>query len=135
RRRRPADHPRAAHFAGRVVERGATVAPLPEPPTENLGVEVGRTTDIDGGNLDVAHLAIRQCRGHQDSFESLRSFKPRYPPAMAPTIQNGSAPDATASGSRASGGSRDRSSLHAKNRSIGRRSCVTWSRIVPRSIG
>ena len=57
------------------------------------------------------------------------------PPAMAPTIRNGSAPDATASGSGASGGSWDRSSSQAKNRTNGRRCCVTWSRIVPRSIG
>ena len=59
----------------------------------------------------------------------------RYPPAMAPTTRNGSAPVATASGSGASGGSWDRSSSQAKNRTNGRRCCVTWSRIVPRSIG
>src|SRR5688572_18042788 len=37
-----------------------------------------------------------------------------YPPAIAPTIQKGSAPDATASGSGVSGGSCDRSCSHAK---------------------
>ena len=40
---------------------------------------------------------------------------------MAPTIRKGSAPDATASGSGASGGSWDRSSSQAKNRTNGRR--------------
>ena len=49
--------------------------------------------------------------------------------------QEGSAPDATASGSGASGDSWDKSSSQAKNRRNGRRCCVTWSRIVPRSIG
>src|SRR5439155_14695320 len=58
-----------------------------------------------------------------------------YPPAMAPMMKKGSFPDATASGSGASGDSRDRSSSQAKNRSIGRRCPVTWSRIVPRSMG
>ena len=54
---------------------------------------------------------------------------------MAPTMIRGSAPDETASGSGASGSSWDRSSSQAKNRKNGRRCCVTWSRIVPRSIG
>ncbi len=58
-----------------------------------------------------------------------------YPPAMAPTIRNGSFPDATASGSGASGGSCDKSSSHAKNRKNARRCSVPCSRIVPRSIG
>src|SRR5437867_1966511 len=52
---------------------------------------------------------------------------------MAPTIRKGSAPDATPSGSGASGGSWDRSCSQAKNRKNGRRCPVTWSRIVPRS--
>ena len=59
----------------------------------------------------------------------------RHPPAIAPMMIKGSAPDATASGSRASGDSCDRSFLHAKKRSSGRRCCVTWSRIVPRRLG
>ena len=58
-----------------------------------------------------------------------------YPPATAPTTRNGSAPLATASGSGASGDSSDQSSWQAKNRKNARRSCVTWSRIVPFSIG
>src|SRR5205807_1913125 len=70
-RRRPAGHPRAAHFAGRVIECGVTIAPLPEPPAENPAVEVGRTTDVDSGNLDVAYLAVRHSRGHKDSFSRL----------------------------------------------------------------
>lgn len=58
-----------------------------------------------------------------------------YPPAMAPTIMNGSAPEATASGSGASGGSWDRSCSQAKKRTNGRRWPVAWSRIVPRRVG
>jgi hypothetical protein len=48
-----------------------------------------------------------------------------YPPAMAPTTRRGSAPDSTASGRGASGGSWLRSSSQAKNRKSGRRSWVT----------
>src|SRR5688500_8580240 len=58
-----------------------------------------------------------------------------YPPAMAPTMRKGSAPVVTASGTGVSGDSWDRSCSQAKKRRKGRRSCVTWSRIVPRSIG
>jgi hypothetical protein len=47
------------------------------------------------------------------------------PPAMAPMIMNGSAPETTASGSGASGSSSDQSSAQAKKRKNGRRSCVT----------
>src|SRR5881396_3317995 len=57
------------------------------------------------------------------------------PPAIAPTIRKGSAPVTTASGNLVSGGSRDRSSLQAKNLTNGLRRSVTWSRIVPRSTG
>src|SRR5207249_7684221 len=53
---------------------------------------------------------------------------------MAPTTRRGSAPVATASGSGASGGSWDRSRSQAKNLTNGRRCCVTWSRIVPRTL-
>src|SRR5712692_4315820 len=52
------------------------------------------------------------------------------PPAMAPTIRNGSAPVATEAGSGASGGSCDRSCSQAKNRTNARRRWVAWSRIV-----
>ena len=58
-----------------------------------------------------------------------------YPPAIAPTTRNASAPRATASGSGAFGGSWDRSRRQAKNRRNALRWPVTWSRIVPRSIG
>src|SRR5262249_61527172 len=58
-----------------------------------------------------------------------------YPPAIAPTTRKGSVPTTTASGSGVSGESWDRSSSQAKNRKNGRRWWVTWSRIVPRSIG
>src|SRR6266404_435243 len=58
-----------------------------------------------------------------------------YPPAIAPTISNGSFPEITASGKGASIDSCERSSSHAKKRKNGRRCCVTWSRMVPRSIG
>src|SRR5436309_2845052 len=53
-----------------------------------------------------------------------------YPPAIAPITRNGSAPDATASGRGASGGSWVRSRSHAKNRRNGR-PCVSASHSVP----
>src|SRR5579862_3878394 len=58
-----------------------------------------------------------------------------HPPAIAPTIQNSSLPDATASGKGVSGESWDKSSSQAKKRSIGRRFLVPWSRIVPQRTG
>ena len=58
-----------------------------------------------------------------------------HPPAIAPTIKNGSSPLTIASGRRVSGGSSDKSSWHAKNLTNGRRFSVTWSRTVPRSTG
>src|SRR5438477_3209945 len=54
---------------------------------------------------------------------------------MAPTMRNGSAPLATASGNGASIGSSERSCSQAKKRTNARRRSVTWSRIVPHSIG
>ncbi len=48
-----------------------------------------------------------------------------YPPAIAPMIRNGFVPFAIASGSGASGDSCDKSSLHAKKRTIGLRAWVT----------
>src|ERR1700730_18296512 len=64
-----------------------------------------------------------------------RMASPLHPPAIAPIIKSGSTPETTASGSGASTESCDKSPPHAKNRKNGRRSCVTCSRIVPRSIG
>ncbi len=53
------------------------------------------------------------------------NYAMRYPPAIAPSTTNGSFPDATASGSAASGDSCVKSSSHAKNRKNARRSRVT----------
>ena len=69
---------------------------------------------------------------------SLRRHSPEpraQPPAIAPTIRKGSVPATTASGRGASGDSSERSSSQAKNLSIGRRSWVRASRIVPRKAG
>jgi len=52
-------------------------------------------------------------------------YRRQPPPAMAPMMRNGSAPDATAAGSGASGGSWDRSRSQAKNLTNGRRCPVT----------
>lgn len=76
----------------------------------------------------------------RDGAEALRHelmhvVRIRYPPAIAPMIINGSAPDAMASGSGASGDSKEQSSEHAKKRRKARRLYVTWSRIVPCSTG
>src|SRR5258708_13571154 len=57
-----------------------------------------------------------------------------YPPAMAPMMSRGSLPEATASGSGASGDSCAKSSSQPKNRTKARLSRVTWPRIVPRSM-
>jgi hypothetical protein len=36
-----------------------TVTALPDPPTEDLGVEVGGSIDVDSRDLDVTHFAVR----------------------------------------------------------------------------
>ena len=58
-----------------------------------------------------------------------------HPPAIAPTTINNSVPSTTGFGNGRSGGQWDRSCSQAKNRRNGRRSWLTGSRIVPRSIG
>src|SRR5206468_1540445 len=63
---------------------------------------------------------------HTEFCVRMETWLPLY---SAPTTKNGSAPDATASGSGASGGWH-RSSSQAKNRKNGFRCPVTWSRIV-----
>src|SRR5439155_3165129 len=65
---RSADHPRPAHPTRRVVERQATVSTSSDPPAEYRGVEVGRTIDIGGRDLDVADLPMGWRRGHLSSF-------------------------------------------------------------------
>ncbi|HYL07131.1 MAG TPA: glycosyltransferase family 87 protein, partial [Candidatus Udaeobacter sp.] len=57
------------------------------------------------------------------------------PPAIAPTMRNGSLPLETSSGSGSSGDVSERSSSHAKNLSSGLRFFVLLSRIVPMSGG
>jgi hypothetical protein len=58
-----------------------------------------------------------------------------YPPAIAPMMKNGSAPFTIGSGRGVSGDSWEMSSPQAKNRTSGRRLCVSCSRIVPRNVG
>src|SRR4029434_9616859 len=62
------------------------------------------------------------CNCDQDFFEHrislvifVRTALQTYPPAIAPTIRNGSFPLTTSSGNLVSGGSSERSSLHVKN--------------------
>src|SRR5262249_13250631 len=64
RRRRPADHPRAAHFAGRVIKGRMAITALPQPPAKHLRVEVGRAPDFVRGVFDVTDFAICQSRRH-----------------------------------------------------------------------
>jgi tRNA-binding protein len=63
--RRAAEHPSAAHLAGGVVEGGLAVVTLPDVPAEDVPIESRGARDVDGGNLDVADLAVRESRGHQ----------------------------------------------------------------------
>src|SRR4029077_21190284 len=83
--------------------------------------------------LSCGVLWTRRTRGSE--IDTFPPPSPPSPPASAPTTRKGSVPLVTASGRGASGRVRDRSRAHAKNRTNGRRSRVTWSRMVPRSIG
>ena len=67
-------------------------------------------------NSDALHSATVAQQVLQNHVKTAR-----YPPAIAPTIRNGSAPVATGSGNGASGASCDRSCSHAKNRTNARR--------------
>src|SRR6267143_3917991 len=64
---RPTNHPGASQCARCVFESAATVRAFRDPPTEHLDVEVGRSLDVDSGNLDVAHLTVHIFPSHQDS--------------------------------------------------------------------
>src|SRR5207244_5187092 len=95
------------------------------------GAQTPRSRGAGTGLLRVRRDP-RRGRSRQDRRAPVTG---RQPPAMAPTMQNGSAPVATAGGSGASAGSRDRSSSPAKNRTNGRRRPVARSRIVPPRVG
>jgi hypothetical protein len=103
--------------------------------------EVGSDWDYGGAVQDAQMdflIALRAADAERrPQWKPGAEFKSRgaQPPASAPTTRNGSAPDATAGGSGVSGSSWDRSSSQAKNLRNGRRCCVTWSRMVPRSTG
>ena len=99
---------RQRHIASGATERlhrgSSTLAPTPEMRT---GWRSPRTTWV----ASIIRFTLPKARGAKVTI---------YPPAMAPTIKNGSFPAATASGSGASGGSCDRSCSQAK-RTNGRR--------------
>ena len=78
----------------------------------------GYTLAIFSGTRTTTGKDLSQADSAQPD---LVEFRLRYPPAIAPTTKNGSAPDRTASGSGASGDSNDKSSPQAKNRRNGRR--------------
>jgi response regulator RpfG family c-di-GMP phosphodiesterase len=59
------------------------------------------------------------------NFSRVAPAAQTHPPAIAPMIRNGSAPEATSLGKGASGDSWDQSSAQTKNRKNGRRSWVT----------
>jgi hypothetical protein len=99
----------------------------------SLGVE------LKEGTRDLK--VFRPLHWFQDQREHRRLQTPsealaeHQPPAIAPTTKKGSLPDSTSPGSGASGDSWERSCSQAKKRMNGRRFFVTWSRIVPFSIG
>src|SRR6266566_4756560 len=60
-----ARHPRPAYLTDCVVECRVAVAPLPDGPADDLRVEGGGALHVEGGNLDVADLAVGTGRGHR----------------------------------------------------------------------
>src|SRR5207249_3634843 len=119
-------------------------APLPSPPPPRPRRSAAehppaRRTRVEDHGYPPATAALsRRERGSGGEDRTVRRTGVEdhgYPPAIAPITRNGSAPDATASGRGASGGSWVRSRSHAKNRRNGRRCAVTWSRMVPRNMG
>src|SRR6185437_7096961 len=90
-------------------------APIRElrPPARMQISQAANTDGIGARNFDSFKEEQRRPPG--------RSIPRRQPPAIAPTTKNGSAPLTTSSGNGVSGGSRDKSSLQAKNLMNGRR--------------
>src|SRR5206468_9769051 len=95
RRRGPAAYPGAAHPAGRIVERYRAVTPLPDPPAEGFLVELGRTTDIDGRDLDVADFSVCR-RGSHEVPSSLRRILSGRESRRACAIVSHASPSRTA---------------------------------------
>ncbi len=74
--------------------------------------------------------------GGRDALGSATAVARIYPPAIAPTMKNGSTPFAIASGNGASGRFvREIFGANKKPNERQRRFCVAWSRIVPRNVG
>ena len=83
----------------------------------------GRSTTMMRKNTTITSMMIRMMTTsilRVVGLVHLRILKIQ-PPAIAPTMRNGSAPLTTSSGNCVSGGSSDKSSLQAKKRTNGRR--------------
>jgi hypothetical protein len=83
----------------------------------------GRLLSILPTGSALRRVSVHRCRRLERRFRMSRG-EPQ-PPAMAPTTRNGSAAAMTSAGRRVCGGSCERSCSHAKNRTKGRRRCVT----------
>jgi hypothetical protein len=110
-----------------------TYAPMGRNRHQNIGLPGSYA--VPARNLNLVSLTARLKPMPFHSSSPAVFLERLYPPAIAPMTMNGSFPDTTASGSGASGGLWERSSSQAKKRRKGRRCWVSWSRIVPRSMG
>jgi len=68
---RAPEHPRAAHFAGRIVKSSAAIAAFPDVPAEDALVEVGRARNVRSGHLDVTDFPIRKRGRHRHSLQGV----------------------------------------------------------------
>src|SRR5712671_594087 len=69
-RRTPYD-PCAADFANRVVKSDAAIPARPDVPAEDAFIELGRARNVGGRHLDVADIAVCECRRHRCSWRGL----------------------------------------------------------------
>src|SRR4030095_9512163 len=123
------DH--ASHFfssftCGKIAAGGAAIVAERETrKSDGCKATIMRKAAMTTGNairavFNTVFLDIEYFAGQ--SVDAARRIQP---PAIAPTIRNGSAPLTISSGNNVSGGSSEKSSLHTKNRMNGRRFNVT----------
>src|SRR5262249_29383134 len=55
---RPTEHPGATHFPYGIIEGDRAIAALAQLPTQRAMVELGRTGDVGGRNLEIADFSV-----------------------------------------------------------------------------
>src|ERR1700758_1572718 len=76
--RAPEEHPRAAHFADRIVKGGGAVTAPADVPTEEFAIKLRRARNVRSGHFEIANLAICHCGRHESSLKKGNSAREVY---------------------------------------------------------